>query len=448
MNRLLKVNGHFYFRMRTPKDLLHVFKMQEIKKSMHTKTLKDAKILAVAWSYQLEKLFLRMRCGMLDEKQIAALVKEFLEKTLRGYEQDRAEGRGIPDIENLENPESEYISMHHEGCKVAVDEGRRALALNDLGFIKSTVQEMLEKKKLSVDEKSSEFRMLCREILKAFIQVHEIEQDRILGRYDTLDTHAAVVSSTAESKKAGVLLSKAIKEFLDEKVLKKEFRTATVADCMSVYRVLLQVIGDVDLGEINKEMANRFAEVVSKLPKNMNVIKQFKGKPIDEVLRIVEKKKDTVALLSDTSRSKYVERVSMLMKWCIESAFYINRNYFKKLAVKYDEEDKNRRSFTTEELQKLLQSPMYVTKKIPIKDAHKFFIPLIALFTGMRMNEICQLHCDDVRVIDNVWCFDVNKDTPDKTLKSKAARRIVPIHTTLIEVGFIGVRRDDEEGRT
>ena len=99
MNRLLKVNGHFYFRMRTPRDLLHIFRVQEIKKSMHTKTLKDAKILAVTYSYKLEKLFLKVRCGMLDEKQIQALVKEFFEKTLKGYEQDRAEGRGIPDIQ-------------------------------------------------------------------------------------------------------------------------------------------------------------------------------------------------------------------------------------------------------------------------------------------------------------------------------------------------------------
>ena len=169
----------------------------------------------------------------------------------------------------------------------------------------------------------------------------------------------------------------------------------------------------------------------------MNVIKQFKGKPIDEVIRIVEKKKDKVALLSDTSRSKYVERVSMLMKWCIESAFYIDRNYFMKLAVKYDEEEQQRRPFTTEELQKLIQSPVYLKKKIPIKDAHKFFIPLIALFSGMRMNEICQLHTKDIKQIDGVWCIDVNKDAPDKSLKSKAARRIVPIHPTLIQVGFI-----------
>ena len=90
--------------------------------------------------------------------------------------------------------------------------------------------------------------MLCREILKAFIQVHEVEQDRILGRYDnTLDTHAAVTSSTTESKKAGVLLSRAIDQFLDEKVSKKEFTPATVADCRSVYKVLLQVVGDVDI---------------------------------------------------------------------------------------------------------------------------------------------------------------------------------------------------------
>jgi integrase len=466
MKHLLKVDGYFYFRMRTPKDLLYIFNMKEFKKSLHTKNSVNAKVLLRENEYQLGRLFTLARCGMLDKKQIESLVKRFFNDTLERYEQERTEGIGVPRGDDLEDSESEFVSQHHEGCKVAVDEGKRALALNDLTFIEPVVDEFLsryqgyhEDEKLrqefkisSIDRKALEFKILCREILKAFIAVHEVEQERILGRYDSIhrvDTHTAIINTVSENKK-GILLSQAVKQFLEVKVSKKEFNQATVDDSMSVFNLLLQVVGDVDIKTLDKDAAIKFMTVVNKIPKNMNVMKQFKGKPVDEVLKIVEKKnkkkEGSVKLLSDSSRKKYVERASMLMKWCVD-ADYCDKNYFKNLAVKVDEDDKQkRRPFTREELLKLVQSPVFTDKSLPLNKAYQFFIPLIGLFAGMRMNEICQLYCEDIKEIDGVYCIDVNKNL-DKKLKSKAARRIVPVHPVLIAAGLIEFKKlMQEEG--
>ena len=57
MTSLLKRNGYYYFRMRIPRDLLHIMKTKEIVKSLHTKTYKDAKILITSCRFRLEKLF-------------------------------------------------------------------------------------------------------------------------------------------------------------------------------------------------------------------------------------------------------------------------------------------------------------------------------------------------------------------------------------------------------
>ena len=466
MKHLLKVNGYFYFRVRTPKDLLHIFNLKEFKKSLHTKSLTNAKVLLRENEYQLERLFTLVRCRMLDKKQIEHLVKRFFNGTLERYEQERTEDIGVPRGVDLEDSESEFVSQHHEGCKVAVNEGKRALALNDLKFIEPVVDEFLEDEKLrqefkisSVDKKAHEFKVLCREILKAFIVVHEVEQERILGRYDKGNMHPFTsISDTTvtgnyykqeNSNKKGILLSEAIKRFLEVKVSKKEFNQATVDDSMSVFNLLLQVVGDVDIKTLDKDAAIKFMTVVNKIPKNMNVMKQFKGKPVDEVLKIVEKKnkkkEGSVKLLSDSSRKKYVERASMLMKFCVD-ADYCDKNYFKNLAVKVDEDDKQkRRPYTREELLKLIQSPVFTDKSLPLNRAYQFFIPLIGLFAGMRMNEICQLHCDDIKEINGFWCIDVNKNAPDKKLKSKAARRIVPMHPVLIAARLVKFKKLMEE---
>ena len=69
---------------------------------------------------------------------------------------------------------------------------------------------------------------------------------------------------------------------------------------------------------------------------------------------------------------------------------------------------------------------------------------MIGVFSGMRANEICSLYLDNVKELrgnlrDKRWCFDIiqEEDRPDKRLKNLSLRRIVPIHQTLLELGFV-----------
>lgn len=55
----------------------------------------------------------------------------------------------------------------------------------------------------------------------------------------------------------------------------------------------------------------------------------------------------------------------------------------------------------------------------------------------MRLEEICQGYVSEIKEIDGVWCFDVNDDKPDKSVKTED-RRLVPIHPFLVkDLGFI-----------
>ena len=58
-----------------------------------------------------------------------------------------------------------------------------------------------------------------------------------------------------------------------------------------------------------------------------------------------------------------------------------------------------------------------------LHDQHKktsyFWLPIIALYTGMRMEEICQLYVSDVKKVDGVWGFNISEDEDkqDKSVK-------------------------------
>jgi integrase len=68
---------------------------------------------------------------------------------------------------------------------------------------------------------------------------------------------------------------------------------------------------------------------------------------------------------------------------------------------------------------------------------HCFWVPLLALFTGMRLNEICQLETADVFVEEETgaWMVQVVKEG-EKRVKNKQSQRVIPLHPEIIKVGF------------
>ncbi len=90
----------------------------------------------------------------------------------------------------------------------------------------------------------------------------------------------------------------------------------------------------------------------------------------------------------------------------------------------------DRRYFSQAELEALFEPSAYLeaTKESPAY----FWAPLVALFSGMRITEICQLLVSDLREEDDIWLIDINGEGAEfKRLKSAAARRKVPVHPFL-----------------
>lgn len=66
----------------------------------------------------------------------------------------------------------------------------------------------------------------------------------------------------------------------------------------------------------------------------------------------------------------------------------------------------------------------------------RFWLPLIAVFSALRQEEICQLELDDIRQEGGIWYFDIN-NRPPRQLKNRSAVRFVPVHDELIRLGLM-----------
>ncbi len=93
---------------------------------------------------------------------------------------------------------------------------------------------------------------------------------------------------------------------------------------------------------------------------------------------------------------------------------------------------KANRAFRNEELVTAFNPARYREEN---RLSHHFWPPLIALFTGMRLNEVSQLACNDIFMEEGIWVISIN-DEDYKKVKSAAARRTIPMHPELITIGL------------
>ena len=76
-----------------------------------------------------------------------------------------------------------------------------------------------------------------------------------------------------------------------------------------------------------------------------------------------------------------------------------------------------------------------------------YWAVMIAIYTGMREGEVCQLRTKDIRSRDNIQYFSVNNEA-EKTIKNNHSIRMIPIHNKLIQLGindFINERNQQNE---
>ncbi len=92
--------------------------------------------------------------------------------------------------------------------------------------------------------------------------------------------------------------------------------------------------------------------------------------------------------------------------------------------------------FTEEELLTIFNLKTYPSRYCE-STFPKFWVPLIALYSGARGNEIFQLRVEEIIKRNNVWCFKIGAHEKIMSVKSTHSKRIVPIHPLLIELGFV-----------
>ncbi|MBQ9270658.1 MAG: site-specific integrase [Alphaproteobacteria bacterium] len=160
--------------------------------------------------------------------------------------------------------------------------------------------------------------------------------------------------------------------------------------------------------------------------------------------QLLEMKKTDGKFYGERALNGYISHYNEIINYAVDN-FKLKECHLLKFLPKKEikKEEKPRIPFTEQVLIKIFSNKDYLKKRYNFADCPKFWIPLIALYSGARLSEISQLKISDVFKDTNIgkYCLKITtldeKGNQVKDLKTKNAKRIVPIHPKLIEYGFI-----------
>ena len=241
--------------------------------------------------------------------------------------------------------------------------------------------------------------------------------------------HANGRTGTATNLQAGTSLKALVRAYCEERGRGGNWSPKTTHENQAIFDLMLNIVGDVDCQDIDPTTARDYKQILQKVPRNMNKNPLFRGKSLDTVLKM--KHSDPLAV---QTVNKHLSRTRGLFAWATANG-YVVHNHFEGLSIKHRKRaHEQREPFDQADLTALFGSKIYTNHEY--LHSYYYWLPFLALCSGARLEELTQLELADIRCQDRVDVLDINNNG-DKRLKSASSKRLIPIHSHLIESGFL-----------
>jgi len=222
-------------------------------------------------------------------------------------------------------------------------------------------------------------------------------------------------------------LSKLFEEFAAERL--KDSREKTEESMRYALMVFIELIGDIPANQLSKDHAREFARKYADYP-----VQRSKGRWANmspEEVRAAGK-----SAISAVTFNNNVGRLRMFGSWLAELDL-LPANPFEVIQkAKTPQGPPKDRSWSEAELRKWHHSDYYLKHRLSDTQAWKYWLPMLALYTGARLEELSALAPDDVGVFDGILAFRIHAED-GRHVKNSSSWRYVPVHSHLEQLGFM-----------
>ncbi|EHH03346.1 phage integrase [Agrobacterium tumefaciens CCNWGS0286] len=469
-------NGTYYARIDIPVDLIANVGSEVRKKSLRTKDENEAKKrlwpVIEAWRNEFDDIRSR-RDITADDKAVA--VWQHYENTLDVYDR-KQRTMPTPDQTDAElqrlyrridmgeitsdnffgmiNAYTDYELMLRARTDDANLRARRlnalkvALTSGDAKLIEPAVQAFIARHRLLVGIGSDEHRELCTLMMRAEIEgLHRtIERDK--GDF-TGSPKDPIVKPVAGRVRETAAPGETIMEIFA--IYERENPNSITADTLAQARrdigTFVDYVGSTcPIHRIDKKAVREWKALLMKYPVKATETRAFAGMKITQIVKHNEEVGKPV--LTPRTVNRYLSSLGAFCNWLVAHG-YIDINPTEGMSLA-KEKKKSTLPFTNDQMNALFRSPLFagcqsadewrnVAKpgNVKIRD-HRYWVPLIMLYSGARPAEIAQLAIDDVREEHGYWIMHITTEGDgDKSVKTAGSMRVVPVHKELIKLGFL-----------
>lgn len=473
---LLRRGASYYARLKVPADLAGVVGKQELVKALGTKDETEAKRLmwpvVDSWNRHFDDLRSRREVTT-DDKAVA--VWQHYEQTLEGYdrkqramptpaEQDAELQRLYRRIDmgeitsdtfaGMVNAYTDYELMLRARTDDANLRARRlaasksALTSGDFKMIDPAVKDFIARNRLLVAIGSDEYRELCALMTRAEIEGLQRTLERDKGDFTGKPADPIVKPATSKAREAAAPGESIMELFA---IYERENPKGITADTFNQARrdigTFLEHVGSTcPAHRIDKKAVREWKALLMRYPVKATETKAFAGMKLAQIVKHNEEVGKPT--LTPRTVNRYLSSLGAFCNWLVVHG-YLDQNPVDGMALA-KEKKKSTLPFTIDQMNTLFASPLFtgcesagewnkVAKpgNVKIRD-HRYWVPLIMLFSGARPAEIAQLAVADVRQEHGHWILHITEEGDgDKSVKTSGSMRVVPVHPELVKLGFL-----------
>ena len=282
-----------------------------------------------------------------------------------------------------------------------------------------------------------------------------------VGTTEPIPSVVEVITNTEQ------LFSHVFDGALADRIASKSLKETAQRDQIQIKNLWLDIVGDRSIESYNKADMRLFVSTIKLLPRIYWKSDEDRKLSISEVIAD-RKAKNIHDKISDKTVNKHLSIISTFFQY-LKTSGQLPRDhpeFWSGMRVKITggsrrSAKEDRPSFTDEQVKKIFEHPVYRGRS-PGMHFNKagdyihrdslYWAPLLAAYTLTRREEFSALQVGDIKEVTssnlNVRCWCIDLTAAGKRIKTHAGRRIIPIHSSLLELGFVkdmvkGRKRDE-----
>jgi integrase len=438
--RLMRRGAGYYCRAKVPADLVTIIGKREIQRTLQTSKHSEAVVRVKLVSAEIDAEFAAARRKLngasnatkASEQEAKMLAYQWFNDLWQKNRHATIAPAGMEQEEFIEQLEGELVELTSSPDDTQLSAG-----------LAHTARQILETAGFErPDLKDTVLRDMMELIHRGTIEVTRRSLLRAKGdpTPHTFDPAFASDQPTGPAARPTTITFQELASRFMAVPEKSNWTKKTEKDYEAKFRLLGEIIGTATpLSGINREVCRKVQTVMLALPPNAT--KRFPGKSSEEAGKLAAER--NIAPLAPKTVNQHLHLLSSLFDWGRREGL-MAANPAEGLHVADRSRDiEKRHPFSPAQLQAIFSNGAFKhPDPSPTNRDARFWVPLIGLYSGCRLGEICQLLLDDVVQLDDVWCFKITEegetgDGGKKSTKTNAAKRIIPVHPRLIEAGFL-----------